>query len=68
MDKEIINEEKRERNRVRRAHYTAMPRLQRMKLSLANVESLGILDGITDERWQKAIDQLKKVLAERSKE
>lgn len=65
MDKEIINEEKRERNRLRRAKYTDMTRLQRMKLSLANVEGMAILEGIADdEKWRKSLETMKKVLQE----
>jgi len=44
-----------------------LPRLLRIRQSLLNIERLSVLEGITDERWQKSIDQMKKVLGERSK-
>jgi hypothetical protein len=45
-----------------------LPRLLRIRQSLLNIERLGILEGIADEKWQKSLDTLKKVVQERSKE
>jgi hypothetical protein len=39
----------------------------RIQQSLLNVERLGVLEGITDEKWNKGLDTLKKVIQERSK-
>lgn len=44
-----------------------LPRLLRIRQSLLNIERLSILEGITDDKWVKSIDQMKKILAERSK-
>lgn len=45
-----------------------LPRLLRIRQSLLNIERLGILEGIADDRWQKSLDALKKIVQERSKE
>lgn len=44
-----------------------LPRLLRIRQSILNIERLSVLEGITDDKWVKAIDQMKKILAERSK-
>jgi len=53
--------------KTERVRYNQRPRMLRIQQSLLNVERLGVLEGITDEKWNKGLDTLKKVIQERSK-
>lgn len=44
-----------------------LPRLLRIRQSLLNIERLGVLEGIEDDKWKKGLQQLKEVLDKKSK-